>query len=1509
MPFVPMPDSVVVPDMIARDRDPSTWTLQPGTNVWLHSLVVGAAPGAILPLAEQTAEAHVVEVPMASSGGGATVKLRDYQLEAIDAVHDAWARGAKAPLIVLPTASGKTLISAEIMARIYKGSGGKSLFIAHRDELLTQTMDKVRLVSPDTRVGLVQAKTNEVGREITVASIQTIGHKGGARLKKLLEHGPYSAVVIDEAHHAVGSQYMKVIAALREANPNMLLMGMSVGPDSYVELRGGAFTTGFVGRIEDAWDLAVKTFALRQMNGFDIVDLHGVEARGWSGNGFVWKTCRRLLRHHVLDTPCSEVATGGKIGTVLTNDHAVYVAKGERGHAPHIATSEAADLRGAILVGDNGAEWNSRQTVESWDMIEFARRHMRDCRVYVSCNVKRVPRERLREIGLSPQKIYDARKASSLPLASYVELGDDAPPAISLRVAGSSFSCSPTIACESLAFVLGVWLGDGWIDWERTCSDGRGRLGFAVANHQVEAFRKALDRMPLVPGVCVTRRNKGSVEVRVSNMFLAALCRRAFGRVNSASKRIPSEWIISWPESARRELLRGLLFSDGSTQRAARGRVRRQYKTVCRWLAHDILSLLRSLGIPASLDCQQPRAGGTIDGRLVRGRRVSYMVHWSANTENGYCSGRRGERRRFDHSTMSFHERHVRQVAPVDCEKRSILHVFDMEMDGHPSFVVNGVLVHNTATPGRSDGIALDRVFDVVAYEKNMFEMIRDGWLVPPHGFRVDIDIDLDKVETGDGDYVITQLSKLMNTPHVNRAVVEAWRTYGHDRKCIVFACDVAHSHALAQEFIDAGHPAAAVDGKMKDKDRKEVLNRFREGSIKLLVNCQIATEGYDDPSTEGIVFARPTQSQGLYIQCLDYQTEILTKRGWVGPQTVRDDDIVATMDPDTERCVWSPILSRVDRPMHEREKMYALKLPGIDIRVTGNHRMIYKQRRNKKPMWTVASQIPKCFTAIVSVAEPEGTQDCPGISDADLTLLGWWYAEGSWNRANNALVLYQGVRSRFVNEIEHSLRECGLKFGRQRKKYDTEFKKNHEMFVWYVSYGTPRGTHKDKRGWKYLDRWINRDGTKKPTVAFHDLSARQWRVFLEAFNKGDGARLESASIDWKPQTWNIYQKPGSGLHDMFQALCLTRGMRCNLSEHANSRGRGFSRLSIAPDKRYHTINGSRPELTMREVERAPDERVWCVETSTGTIITRRNGKAAVVGNCIGRGLRLYPGKTECLVIDCVGNSEKHRPVQLASLAGFDPERKYSGRGKGLGDSQNFDDDPEETTEVTGAKVGDATEVTFGVRKPKSQYQWRETTLGWILQIPRIGYYLVAWSDKAKHMATIRFFDQRAGRKHEPPREIVRQPVEFDMAYGLVESEMDRIFRARSMRRDDAARPDDDQPVASFVDLDEGTDEDIVLPEEELMLKDAGWRERPVSLKQRDLLLSLGVKERTMPGTAGEASDLITIMRVERDMKMRVPATLKQINYLKYHGLPLGENLTKGMAARAIWMHRKATGR
>lgn len=801
-----------------------------------------------------------------------------------------------------------------------------------------------------------------------------------------------------------------------------------------------------------------------------------------------------------------------------------------------------------------------------------------------------------------------------------------------------------------------------------------------------------------------------------------------------------------------------------------------------------------------------------------------------------------------------------------------------------------------TATPGRADGTGLDKVFDCVAYEKNLFDLVRDGYLVPPRGIRVNLDISLDSVDSKNGDFVESQLAQVINQPSVRRATVRAWQEHGHDRKMIVFCCNVQHARDLAQEFSDAGYPAAAIDGGMKQKDRNVVYERFRSGHLKLLCSVEVLTEGWDEPSAEGVIFARPTASQSLYSQCLDYETEILTKRGWVGPTTISDDDIVATMDPETERCVWSPVLSRVDRPMHEREKMYAIKLPGLDIRVTGNHRMIYKQRRDMKPMWTVASQVPKCFTAIVSVLEEEGAVDCSSVTDDELSLLGWFYSDGSWNKITNQLVFHQSARSPFVREIEDLVRRCGLKFGRLIRRYDTQFKSGHEMLCWYVSHGDPRGTQKEMRGWKHLGRWISRDGTKKPTDAFYELSSRQWRIFLEAFNRGDGARMESKSINWDPQTWSIYQKPGTGLHDVFQALCVTRGMRCNLGEHSNSPGE-YSKLSIAPDKRYHTVNGSRPELTMRQVDRASDERVWCVETSTGTIITRRNGKVAVVGNCLGRGLRLYPGKTECLVIDLVGNSDRHSPVQLASLAGLRPVENEN-----LPDGLGAPKEEEEEVEAHVSQMR-AREFDFRMRAKRSRYAWRETTYGWTLQIPRVGYFLVAWHDADKSRATVRFHDLREGRRDSAPIEVVKTPLDFDMAYGLVEGEVERLTAPRAKRPQDEAQA---PPAFAFL-YEDGLEEDAFVAER-LLLNDADWRAKPMTPKQADALRKLGVKDKSLPQTAGEAADLITVMNVEFDVKMREPATDKQMWYLRCNKIPHERGLTKNAAKRLILAHRAQNG-
>ena len=64
---------------------------------------------------------------------------RPYQYEAVAALLAATARGMQRPLLVLPTGTGKTIVFALLVQR----RQGRSLILAHRDELIQQAADKL----------------------------------------------------------------------------------------------------------------------------------------------------------------------------------------------------------------------------------------------------------------------------------------------------------------------------------------------------------------------------------------------------------------------------------------------------------------------------------------------------------------------------------------------------------------------------------------------------------------------------------------------------------------------------------------------------------------------------------------------------------------------------------------------------------------------------------------------------------------------------------------------------------------------------------------------------------------------------------------------------------------------------------------------------------------------------------------------------------------------------------------------------------------------------------------------------------------------------------------------------------------------------------------------------------------------------------------------------------------------------------------------------------------------
>lgn len=206
-------------------------------------------------------------------------------------------------------------------------------------------------------------------------------------------------------------------------------------------------------------------------------------------------------------------------------------------------------------------------------------------------------------------------------------------------------------------------------------------------------------------------------------------------------------------------------------------------------------------------------------------------------------------------------------VAPT---YRRILEHFGVFEDSTPK-----LLVGFTATPRRGDGRGLDKVFQEIAYARGLPEMIQAGHLAPVTGYRVETEVDLSRVRTRMGDFVQSQLSEAVNVSERNSLIVKVFLDNLAERRTLVFCVDVNHAVSLAAGFRRAGIAAEAVTGASSTDERSSVLRRFGSGETRVVTNCMVLTEGYDEPSVAGIILARPTKSGLLYTQMIGRGTRL----------------------------------------------------------------------------------------------------------------------------------------------------------------------------------------------------------------------------------------------------------------------------------------------------------------------------------------------------------------------------------------------------------------------------------------------------------------------------------------------------------------------------------------------------------------------------------------------------------------------------------------------------------
>ena len=129
-------------------------------------------------------------------------------------------------------------------------------------------------------------------------------------------------------------------------------------------------------------------------------------------------------------------------------------------------------------------------------------------------------------------------------------------------------------------------------------------------------------------------------------------------------------------------------------------------------------------------------------------------------------------------------------------------------------------------------------------------------------------DFDFSKVHKRGGEYVESELQKIVDTDDKNNSVVAeiiARADTENRNHILVFCTGIKHAKRISYIFNTYNISSDYLSS--KTTNRNEILNNFTSGKIRVLCNVDILTTGFDFPAIDMIVMLRPTMSAGLYMQ------------------------------------------------------------------------------------------------------------------------------------------------------------------------------------------------------------------------------------------------------------------------------------------------------------------------------------------------------------------------------------------------------------------------------------------------------------------------------------------------------------------------------------------------------------------------------------------------------------------------------------------------------------------
>lgn len=577
--------------------------------------------------------------------------------------------------------------------------------------------------------------------------------------------------------------------------------------------------------------------------------------------------------------------------------------------------------------------------------------------------------------------------------------------------------------------------------------------------------------------------------------------------------------------------------------------------------------------------------------------------------------------------------------------------------------------------------------FKSIAFKVELEDLIKQKYLSPIKYFLGPPPKGLFRNKLG-SDYTfesVVKASDLRKTQAV-KAILYCLKNH---KRTIVFVPSVSNANAITALLALENIYCPTISAETPAKERSLLLNKYRKGDIKLIINC------------------------GVFL-CVSEDTEILTREGFKTSKELNENDLVAQYE--NEEISFTNPNYIIKRPLVSDEFFVELIGKYHKLKVTNKHNLLYKtspllknyKLDNAENLINRRCIIPTSGTEVPIVIEVKQeikpnkgvfiiknswhyrkTNKLSDIESKKLAaiqydkkhgllyknpnelsleeclFIGFWVGDGNVHKTKNNGIRYSVAQScsnpEMINWIEDLLHKLDIHYNRYYckpketyifgRKYITKGSYNYNLNI------GNGGTFKEIKGLYRLIPYLKKEGSPY----YWGFTQEQTLYFLKGLQQADGYQGNN-----KKSRFTDISCANSILINLLQSICTCRGitLKANLQKETKFTKTPLFQLSYRV-KNYHHISNNR---LGRFKDNNIDQNVWCVNMPKGTIITRYKGSVTIMGNCgldvpeidaviwdrntahpriiyqgLGRGLRLDPSNPDKIlhVYDISGSIHK----------------------------------------------------------------------------------------------------------------------------------------------------------------------------------------------------------------------------------------------------------------------------